>query len=442
MSAGRPSREVAHRLFAVEFDDATVSLTESEDDMAPSYVVTATGALVNRAFVVGTLTSVDQVGDDIYRGRVADPTDTFVTYAGQYQPSPANFLADATPPAIVALTGKARTFQPDGSDDVLSSLRPERIVETTPATRDHWVLETARHTLGRVELMARVRDAGVAADDVAEALDDVPPHVATGIQRAIEHYDPSAAYLVAIHNRAVEALEVVAGERDAVAPLTIDPDESDPEASYADLAEGGFVEGWLGADVSVDAPARAAPEAAAGGAGPVDEPVDPPTTPDADDQPAPEPADDADTGGTDDLYELSDAEREEVEAEYGVDFATGDELDQTVDDELEDAVEREEPSPPADDSTPNQADDAPLTDTPPAEDDTAADDDTGADDLEDVVVEHMRELDGGNGVDRQDLIGAVTDATGADASAIDDAIQDALMSGSCYEPTEGRLKPI
>lgn len=431
MSAGAPSREVAHRLFAVEFDDATVTHTESDEDMAPSYVLTPTGAMVNRAFVVGTLTSVDQVGDDIYRGRVADPTGTFVTYAGQYQPSPANFLAEATPPSIVAVTGKARTFQPDGSDDVLSSLRPEQIVETTPTTRDRWVIETAKHTLGRVELLASVRATGVDPSAIADTLTeaDVPRHIARGMQLAVEAYDPSAGYLDAVRQRASQALEVVSGDRESVDPLELATDAESGSVDYSDLTEGGFIEGWLGRSVELEAVETPAEPTTTGSD---DEPTPPPEEdPIEEDIEAPTPEDppEATVGGeAEGMYELSDEEREEVESEFGVDFETGDE------------VETPEEAPDEPDIEAPEVDDTEVESEPEAETDEA--DEGESVDVDTAVLEHMRELDDGDGADRHDLVEAVVDATGASQEAVDDAIQDALMSGTCYEPTEDRLKPI
>lgn len=103
-------REVAHRLFAAEYDHATYSYSESDEERAPNYVVTPTGARVNRLFAVGVLTEVGQAGETMLRARVADPTGAFVIYAGQYQPDAMAFLDNAEPPAFVAVTGKARTF--------------------------------------------------------------------------------------------------------------------------------------------------------------------------------------------------------------------------------------------------------------------------------------------------------------------------------------------
>ncbi len=58
-----------------------------------------------------------------------DPTGPFVIYAGQYLPDELAFLEAADPPMFVAVTGKARTFQPDDSDRVFTSVRPESISE-------------------------------------------------------------------------------------------------------------------------------------------------------------------------------------------------------------------------------------------------------------------------------------------------------------------------
>jgi hypothetical protein len=54
----------------------------------------------------------------------------------------------------------------------------------------------------------------------------------------------------------------------------------------------------------------------------------------------------------------------------------------------------------------------------------------------------MAALDDGDGADREAVVEAVVDDYGVAADAVEDAIQDALMSGKCYEPGDGVLKPI
>ncbi|MFA1612133.1 RPA family protein [Halobellus rubicundus] len=153
MSANEiPSREVARRVFADEFNDAAFTFKESDDDRAPVYLLLPTGAKANRVFFVGTLTEKDDVGEDneYWRGRIVDPTGTFFVYAGQYQPEAASTLRDLEPPAYVAVVGKPRTYETDdGSVNV--SVRPESIQVVDAATRDRWVVETAERTLDRID---------------------------------------------------------------------------------------------------------------------------------------------------------------------------------------------------------------------------------------------------------------------------------------------------
>ncbi|PSQ05855.1 DNA-binding protein [Halobacteriales archaeon QS_6_71_20] len=198
MSQSVPTREVARRVFAAEYNDASYTFKESEDERAPLYLLLPTGERANRVFVVGTLTEKEDVGEDseYWRGRIVDPTGTFFTYAGQYQPEAASALRELEPPAYVAVVGKPRTYETDdGSVNV--SVRPESIATVDAATRDRWVTETAARTLDRIEAfddegneyarMARDRydlpveehrDAAVAAlrslDDADELEDEAP----------------------------------------------------------------------------------------------------------------------------------------------------------------------------------------------------------------------------------------------------------------------------
>lgn len=147
-----PSREVARRVFAREFNDTTYTFKESDEDRAPLYGLLPTGEQANRVFVVGTLTEKEDVGDDseYWRGRIVDPTGTFYVYAGQYQPEAASTLRDISPPAYVAVVGKPRTYEPeDGQVNV--SVRPESISVVDASVRDRWVVETAERTIDRIE---------------------------------------------------------------------------------------------------------------------------------------------------------------------------------------------------------------------------------------------------------------------------------------------------
>jgi hypothetical protein len=191
MSQSTPTREVARRVFAQEFNDASYTFKESDDERAPVYLLLPTGEKVNRVLLVGTLTEKEDVGDDAeyWRGRIVDPSGTFFVYAGQYQPDAASMLRDLEPPAYVSVVGKPRTYETDdGSVNV--SVRPESITVVDAATRDRWVVETAERTLERVE---GFEDEGNEYARMAEERYDVPPEryteVAVSALQSLESTD-------------------------------------------------------------------------------------------------------------------------------------------------------------------------------------------------------------------------------------------------------------
>ncbi|QKY19534.1 hypothetical protein B4589_003765 [Halolamina sp. CBA1230] len=513
--SGPGNREIARRLFAAEFDDATLSYSESDEERAPNYVVTPTGARVNRLFAVGVLTEIEQVNEDSLRGRVVDPTGAFVTYAGQYQPDEHAFLNRTEPPTFVALSGKARTFEPDDSDRVFTSVRPESINEVEAETRDRWVVSAAERTLHRIAVFAEALDSERRGDDLRAALEaaDVDASLAAGVPKAIDHYDTGPAYLEAVRSLAVETVEQVAGERDSVGSLETLPDDdtptelgplpdvsidlddveseaaeaesepetvepttegtesSEPESSESESAEPESDEAepdTTDAEASEPAEAEAEPseetsepatdEAESEASETTEEPpADEESAAEPDDEPAEEEVDDSDADESvqdtveseaeelgdfdpeetvdDDEEALSEEERQEVKEEFGTEFSTGSEVGEpgeagidvpSSEEELEE-IESEIPD-----------DEEGATEEP--EEEASADE---ADvDLEDAAVDAMAELDDGDGADHGAVVERVVDEHGVDAGAVEDAIQDAMMSGKCYEPSDGTLKAI
>ena len=65
------TREVAKRVFIQELRDSDLDYKKTTGDMAPSYVLTPTGAECNRVLVVGVLTEkeegVGKNGDEYWR---------------------------------------------------------------------------------------------------------------------------------------------------------------------------------------------------------------------------------------------------------------------------------------------------------------------------------------------------------------------------------------
>ncbi|MCX6666870.1 MAG: hypothetical protein NTV74_01315 [Euryarchaeota archaeon] len=145
------NRETAWRVFAGEYNDSTFEI-KGEGEKVPSYIVTPLGAKVNRLFIIGVLTDVENISEsgELLRAHVSDPTGVFTLYSGQYQQDVTKALSDIDVPAFVAIVGKARTYTPEEGVFYVS-IRPENIVEVSAEARDQWILETCTSTKNRIE---------------------------------------------------------------------------------------------------------------------------------------------------------------------------------------------------------------------------------------------------------------------------------------------------
>jgi hypothetical protein len=451
------------------------------------------------------------------------------------------FLERAETPSFVAVTGKARTFQPDDSDAVYTSIRPESISTVDAATRDRWTVQTAEQTLQRIRHMATALSLDVRGDALTQTLVDngIAESLAHGIPLAIDHYGTTPAYLSALRETALDAARVVSGDLDEVAAHTISPDAS----GDADLS--GLVDTSIEATASASEAPTSGETAATGDAEPGEasaepeeptevstesEPESEPTTSESEEsaetptesepqpvstaadsetvttepesdtvsteletetaatQSEPEtipPSDDvaetergAESGpvgaeseaasaeSEDDLgdfepgeFDLDDDEREEIEEEYGTEFQTGSEVPEPGESDIETPdpeelaeAESEGAEPAATEQSGNESEPATeakseATDAEPeptATDETEAEETEAAEDvdIDDALMDVMEELDDGDGAERDTLVEMMTDRYGFTESEVEDAIQDALMSGQCYEPDDTTLKSI
>jgi RPA family protein len=181
-------REVAWRVFAEEFNSSILEHT-GEGEKPVSYVITPLGAKVNRMFVVGVVTDIEDVGEEgkqRFRARITDPTGTFYISAGEYQPGAAMTLSKMSPPAFAAVVGKSRAYTPEEGVKYLS-IRPERIREVDAETRDYWTLEAAKSTLLRADA---IEDGLKMGQPTIAQLMKLGYHenLADGVVRAIEYY--------------------------------------------------------------------------------------------------------------------------------------------------------------------------------------------------------------------------------------------------------------
>ncbi|MDD4651787.1 MAG: hypothetical protein PHQ34_06115 [Methanothrix sp.] len=206
------SREVAKRIFAEELKSANYSFRDGEDQhqYAPSYLLTPTGAKCNRVFLVGTLTEKDDIGSDIeyWRGRVVDPTGSILIYAGQYQPEAAQMLASMEAPSYIAVVGKPNLYQTEDGN-IIISLRAESISRVDENTRNQWIIDTARRTLERLNVLKNASPAPKAADFTTA--DNVPATSsastpAQDAEKAMQHYHTDIGHFREMVLRALTSL--------------------------------------------------------------------------------------------------------------------------------------------------------------------------------------------------------------------------------------------
>ncbi len=183
------AREVAWRIFASEYN-SSIHVETGEGERAPSYVITPLGAKVNRLFVVGVVTDVENIGTEgepMWRARLSDPTGVFFISAGQYQPEAAQMLAKIKPPRFVAVIGKSRTYSPE-EGVIYVSIRPETIKEVNSDLRDYWILDACKNLKKRLDIV------GEAIQMESPTLENIislgaDRNLADGIMSALEHYD-------------------------------------------------------------------------------------------------------------------------------------------------------------------------------------------------------------------------------------------------------------
>jgi len=242
------SREVAKRIFAEELKSSNYSFRDGEDQhqYAPQYLLTPTGAKCNRVFVVGTLTEKDDIGGDTeyWRGRVVDPTGSILIYAGQYQPEAAQILANMEAPSFVAVVGKPNLYQTDDGN-IIISLRAESIQRVDENTRNLWIIDTARRTLGRLEALKNARPAPVSSDFTTA--DNVPASTSSSTpaqdaDRALQHYHTDIEHFRQMVLRALSSLKAELAKSDMppetkTAKSTIAESDKKPATAPAEPGE-------------------------------------------------------------------------------------------------------------------------------------------------------------------------------------------------------------
>jgi len=181
-------RETAWRVFAGEYNDSTFEI-KSEEEMMPSYVITPLGAKINRVFIIGVLTDVENVseGGEFVRAHVSDPTGVFTLYSGSYQKEVTDIISEIDVPAFVAVTGKVRTYIPE-EGTLYVSIRPEKLIEVDSEIRDKWILETCKSTKDRIGAVLEAMKMDESSEDGLRKL-GYSKDLSEGIVTALKNYE-------------------------------------------------------------------------------------------------------------------------------------------------------------------------------------------------------------------------------------------------------------
>ena len=150
---GKFVRQISKYLFAKEIRATnTQYAVEVEDSQFTSmHSVTPTGQDVGRVLICGTLTEVEDIGNDnpYYKGRLVDQTGAISIYAGNYQPDALKAMEEIVPPVHVAVIGKISMFETEDGTKI-PSIRPESITEIDEDNIRTWTFMAAKNLIEHI----------------------------------------------------------------------------------------------------------------------------------------------------------------------------------------------------------------------------------------------------------------------------------------------------
>ena len=146
-------RQISRYLFAKEIRATNIQYAvENKDSQFTSmHSVTPTGQDVGRVFICGTLTEVEDIGQDnpYYKGRLVDQSGAISIYAGNYQPDALKAMEEIDTPAHIAVIGKIAMFETEDGTKI-PSVRPESITEIDEDTIRTWTFMTAKNLIEHI----------------------------------------------------------------------------------------------------------------------------------------------------------------------------------------------------------------------------------------------------------------------------------------------------
>lgn len=151
------NRETAYRIFSNELNIST-KVKKVDEEMAPSYVVSPLGTMINRVMIAGVLTEIYKEGSDEeprWRGKVLDVCGNFYINTGRFQPEASNVMSSLETPSYVTVIGKVKTYTTN-DDRTFVSIYPEHIIKTEEQDYIIWILESLKFLWTRLLRMNTV----------------------------------------------------------------------------------------------------------------------------------------------------------------------------------------------------------------------------------------------------------------------------------------------
>jgi uncharacterized protein len=145
-----PDMKVFKRIFAGELSGTTLITHGGPRHLQETYYITPGGACCSCILLTGALTRVESRSGESYKAWVADPTGSFVISTARQDDEVNAFLKKAEPPVFVLVTGEIAISQGIRKEVYV---KPATIQPVDRLVRDTWIIQTADHTLRRLESM-------------------------------------------------------------------------------------------------------------------------------------------------------------------------------------------------------------------------------------------------------------------------------------------------
>jgi RPA family protein len=140
------------RLFALEMQQTDHIQTRAGERQIS--LITPSGAKVSKLYFCGVLTEMTNPGGKNPSIRVADPTGGVTFFIKPQNKEVLKILEQITPPAFVSILAffeKNIKKSPEETEHAPYQCVIERLIEVSRKERDNWIIETADHTMARIE---------------------------------------------------------------------------------------------------------------------------------------------------------------------------------------------------------------------------------------------------------------------------------------------------